>query len=228
MERRHRLSSLLLLVTGFVFGLKHALEADHLLAVTTLISKTRFFRIASGLAVLWGLGHTIVLLLVGGLVLAFKLVIPPSFSAVFELIVGFVLTILAAQVLVKLVNTETHLHAHEHSGVVHSHFHSHAENGEHMHKHKPLLLGMLHGLAGSAGLTVLVLASVKSFPLGMLYVLVFGAGSIIGMIAVSSLVSLPFLFLRKEPSLGKILNTAVGISGLTLGLFIAYKAFTLL
>lgn len=221
------MSSLLLLVTGFIFGLKHALEADHLLAVTTLISKTRFFRVASGLAALWGLGHTLILLLVGALVLAFKLTIPDTAAVIFELIAGIVLAILGLQVLFKLVKNKAHLRAHEHQGIVHTHFHSHGDSDEHIHKHKPLLLGMLHGLAGSAGLTILVLASVKSFSLGMLYILVFGTGSIIGMIVVSSLVSLPFLFLKKESNFGKILNGAVGISGLSLGLFITYKAYFL-
>lgn len=212
------MSSLLFLTAGFLFGLKHALEADHLLTVTALINRTRFFHVAAWLATLWGLGHTVILLAVGIVVLAFKLAIPEMLAVTFELIVGVVLAMLGLQVLLKLGKDKFHLHAHEHGQIKHTHFHSHGESETHIHNHKPLLLGMLHGLAGSAGLTILVLASVNSFTLGILYILIFGAGSVIGMIAVSSLVSLPFLFMKKESGVGEFLSAIVGLSGLILGL----------
>jgi len=213
------MNSLLLLFTGFVFGLKHALEADHVLTVTTIISKTRFFRVSALLASLWGLGHTITLLAVGILVLSFKLSIPDQMAIFFELVVGVVLVVLGAQVLLKIERGKIHRHSHEHDSTQHTHFHSHTESDGHVHAHKPLLLGMLHGLAGSAALTILVLTSVKSFSLGLLYILVFGVGSIIGMIAVSSLVSLPFLFLKRHSLTGRSLNILVGLSSITLGIF---------
>lgn len=193
-------SFLTLLSLGFVLGLRHALDADHIAAVSTVLARYPTVRASGSIGFFWGLGHTLVLLLVGGAVLALNVTIPAALARLFEFGVGLMLVGLGASLALRLARERWHLHAHEHDGERHLHFHSHQVNEDHVHPHwlrrsmQPLLIGMAHGLAGSAALMLLVLSTVTTVGQGIAYILVFGAGSVLGMMALGLVISLPVVY----------------------------------
>jgi high-affinity nickel permease len=196
MPDTHVLSLLLL---GLLLGAKHALDADHLAAILTIASENRSFRRSSMIGLFWGIGHTIVLLLMGMAVLFFKLAIPQEWTKLFEAGVGAMLVALGISVGIRVWREQWHVHLHGHpEGPTHRHLHSHRAGEEHAHGHrfrleyKSLAVGMVHGLAGSAAVLLLVLATVPSLWTGVLYLVVFGVGSIAGMMVLATALSVPF------------------------------------
>ncbi len=191
---------LALMGLGFLLGLKHALDADHVVAVSTIVSQHRRLSRASLIGALWGLGHTTTLLGVGIAMLAFKLAIPERVALVFELFVGVVLIGLGLSVLWDLRRRRVHAHVHRHGELEHWHVHAHESSDSHEHFHRsrlalrPLVVGMAHGLAGSAAVMLSVLSTVDSLWAGVLYILVFGIGSIVGMLVVSTAIGLPIIW----------------------------------
>ena len=206
-----------LLGLGFVLGLKHALDADHVVAVSTIVSETRSLKKSSLAGALWGMGHTITLFLVGLFVLIFKLTIPDKLALSFEFIVGAFLVVLGVDVLRKIRKEKIHLHKHKHGDVVHIHLHSHKESISHHHSHKSFVVGMLHGLAGSAGLMLLILTTINSLSQGLLYILIFGVGSTIGMLMVSGVIGLPFLLTAKVNKVHNAVKLVAGTISIVLG-----------
>lgn len=184
---------------GFVLGLRHALDADHIVAVSTVLAERPSLRASSVVGFFWGLGHTLMLLLVGVCVLALRVSIPEFLATVFEFFIGIMLIMLGLSLARRLYREGWHLHAHEHGGQRHSHLHRHARHQGHAHAHwfqearRPLLIGMAHGLAGSAALLLIIVSAAATFAQGVGYILVFGVGSIMGMIAVGTAISLPFV-----------------------------------
>jgi hypothetical protein len=194
------LSGTWVLGLGLVFGLKHALDADHVAAVATIVSTHKSVRSSSVVGMLWGVGHTLALLVAGVAVIVLHLEIGARLAAAFELGVALMLIGLGANALRTLVRGgKLHLHVHEHGGRIHVHPHLHdgaPEPEPHTHHGvrlgaRPLLIGIVHGLAGSAALMLLVLSTIPSPLLGVAYITVFGAGSIGGMMAMSAVVGLP-------------------------------------
>ncbi len=190
---------LTVLSLGLLLGARHALDVDHVAAVTTILSERPDFRLSGLIGVCWGFGHTVMLLLVGVAILVFKVAIPERVASGLEILVGLMLVALGASLGVTLWRGRWHLHAHEHEGAMHRHLHSHRLHVGHAHVHwlrvtlKPFAVGMVHGLAGSAGLALMVLASVRSVWQGVAYILVFGVGSILGMAGLGALISLPLV-----------------------------------
>lgn len=189
-----------LLGLGFVLGLRHALDSDHVAAVSTVLAQRPSFR-ASGLVGLsWGLGHTLVLLLVGMVVLWLRVPIPTFVAHVAEGIVGVMLVSLGGLLGFKLFKERWHIHQHEHDGNRHIHLHSHAIVEDHSHPHlwreslRPLFIGMAHGLAGSAALLLLVVSTAGSVAEGLVYISVFGCGSILGMMLIGISLSVPVIW----------------------------------
>jgi len=184
---------------GFLLGMRHALDADHVAAVSTMLAQRPDLRRSGFIGLCWGCGHTAVLLAVGLAVLALKITIPDAVAQAVESVVGMMLVALGLALAVTLYREQWHLHAHEHDGARHVHLHSHRLGEDHAHRHAwrdslpPLLVGMVHGLAGSAALMLVVLSAVHTFWEGIAYILLFGMGSIVGMIALGALISLPFL-----------------------------------
>ena len=184
---------------GLTLGLRHALDADHVAAVSTLVSRERGLARSCLLGAFWGAGHTLALLGAGVAVIGFKLTITPDLEAAFERAVGLVLILLGSHVLLRTLGAFLE-HGREHThvgGVTHRHAQLHLGSPDGTHVHlvrlggRPFLVGLLHGLAGSAALTLLVLGSIPS-PIGaLLYLLVFGVGSTAGMLLLSGLVGLP-------------------------------------
>ena len=208
-----------LLGFGFLLGVKHAFDADHIAAISALSKRN-----PSVTGLLWGFGHAITLLIVGLIILLLKITIPEKLALSFEFIVGSMLIILGVKVLTTLNKSKIHFHKHKHGKDEHMHFHSHLIAKSHNHYHQPLLIGLVHGLAGSAALTLLVLSTIGSILAGLFYIFIFGIGSMIGMIFVSNIISLPFRFIaNKFGRADKILRLSTSLLSVTMGFSIIYQ-----
>ncbi|MEO8110819.1 MAG: sulfite exporter TauE/SafE family protein [Ginsengibacter sp.] len=179
-------------------GFAHAFEADHLLAVSNIVSRRNSIRLSLKDGIYWGLGHTSTILLIGILVLLFRVNISAQYFHYLEAIVGVMLVILGLYRLKKLLRVKKiiiHTHAHEHDGSgAHQHLHVHVGSpAKHNHQHSLAYgVGLVHGLAGSGALIVMVMIQIKEPMNGLLYLLIFGIGSIGGMLIAAGLFSIPF------------------------------------
>lgn len=216
---------------GLILGIKHALDADHLIAVSTIVSEHKSLKWASLIGAFWGLGHTATLFVVGLLVIGLRLTIPPRVALGLEFLVALMLVILGINILWRSFRAEKiHLHTHSHSPTTHTHFHIHGEREEsHVHPHpframrKPFFVGMVHGLAGSAALMLLVLTTIPSPLAGLIYIVIFGFGSVGGMLVLSSLIGLPFvLTAQKFASLNGWIRLLAGVASTSFGLFLGW------
>ena len=225
---------------GFIFGLKHATEVDHVVAVSTIVSSNRNLMRSALVGGLWGVGHTASLVLTGTIVLGLRIAIPKGVSNWLEFCVALMIIGLGTTSLLSALRHRragsVHIHQHRHQDVSHAHIHFHEHGTEHTeparsHSHavsrpglKPLLVGAMHGLAGSAALTLLVLTQIESAPLGLLYLAVFGIGSIFGMLLMSALVGLPFaLSARLFSGFHYTLQTIAAMLSIAFGLWYAYE-----
>ena len=216
---------------GLILGVKHALDADHLIAVSTIVSEHKNLKWASLIGAFWGLGHTTTLFIVGVLVIGLRLTIPPRVALGLEFLVAVMLVVLGANILWRSFRSEKiHLHAHSHSPETHSHFHIHGEREEiHAHPHqfksmrKPFYVGMVHGLAGSAALMLLVLTTIPSPMAGLLYIVIFGFGSVGSMLVLSSLIGLPFILTAQRFTvLNRWIRLVAGLASAAFGLFLGW------
>lgn len=174
----------------------------------------------------WGIGHALTLFAVGFAVLVFKLTIPDMLALSMEFVVGVVLVLLGAPLIRQLVTGRAHVHLHQHGDKQHLHSHSHDEIPGHGHRHirRPLLVGMVHGLAGSGALTVLVLSAMPSVAQGLFFLLLFGVGSILGMLAFSGLISLPFRFTAgRSLQLNLWARGVAGVISIAFGIFMMWQ-----
>jgi len=199
-----------LLGLGLVYGIKHATEADHIVAVSTIVTEHRKLWRAALVGALWGTGHTASLVVVGAIVLALRIAIPERIAGGLEFLVALMIIVLGVMAFRRAIRrrADFHVHRHDHGLSAHSHFHFHEANQsalseDHSHRvarigFKPTIVGAVHGLAGSAALTLLVLTQIKSATLGLLYLGIFGAGSILGMLLMSGLVGLPFVLTSRK------------------------------
>ncbi|MBK8740029.1 MAG: urease accessory protein [Betaproteobacteria bacterium] len=235
------MSSLSILFIGLLLGMKHATEADHLAAVATLATRQGTLGQAVKQGVAWGIGHTFTLMIFGGIVLALGKSIPPDMERMLELAVGAMLVALGIDVLRRLWQQRIHFHVHRHAdGTRHVHAHSHAGEVRNryaphraaMHRHahaatlpvRALAIGMMHGMAGSAALILLSLEAVGSVPMGMLYIGLFGAGSILGMALLSVAIAIPLRYSAGYFTwLHNGLAGAVGAGTCLLGLYMVYE-----
>jgi ABC-type nickel/cobalt efflux system permease component RcnA len=241
---------------GFLLGIRHATDPDHVIAVTTIVSRQRSIRHAGLIGILWGVGHTITILLVGAAIILFNLVIPPRIGLAMELAVGLMLILLGVLNLTGVTRWITHRFtpAHRPDGVIHSHTHSH---GEHIHAHvhghspevhlhldqepegvmqralarvglyqllRPLAIGIVHGLAGSAAVALLVLTTIREPRWAIAYLLVFGVGTIAGMMLITMMIGLPFAYTGKRfENFNRGLGVASGMISVAFGLFITLQ-----
>ena len=219
------------LLLGLVIGLRHAMEADHVAAVSTIVaSSDKKLRRAPILGALWGLGHTATLLVAGSIILLLAISIPEKVSGTLEFGVGIMLVFLGATTLTGVKvgrfvrgmfrrHTHDHVHVHDDTGMVHSHEHDHHD---HRHGHKSIIVGMIHGMAGSGALMLVVLSTIDSVPLGLAYIAIFGAGSIASMAAMSALIGLPFAK-ASHPKLGLVLRYVSAVIALVIGAGLVYE-----
>ena len=200
-------SDLVVLGLGFVLGLKHATDPDHIVAVTTFLGKERQLRRACGIGLFWGLGHTIALAIAGIVVIGLKIPISKWLADRLELAVAVMLIVLGAR-LIATVHTRWHEHHHDFKwprfGL------------------RPLLVGIVHGTAGSAALTLLVLSTISSTINGLLYILIFGIGSMLGMLTISLLLALPFRLAGERLHAAiRPIQVSTGVLSCSFGLYLA-------
>jgi ABC-type nickel/cobalt efflux system permease component RcnA len=224
-----------LLMLGFLLGLRHALEADHVAAVAALATRSASLLETVRVAGVWGLGHTAALVLFGSGLVALDASLPPDAGRVLEALVGVMLVILGADVLRRLRRRRIHLHVHEHDdGIRHFHAHAHENHGkatDHEHPHasgllrRALLVGGVHGMAGTAALTLLSLQALHSTLWSFVYLTLFGLGSILGMVLFSIAISLPLRFSARRFTLcSNLLETGLGAATILLGLRVLLQA----
>ena len=248
-----------ILALGFFLGMRHATDADHVIAVATIVARERSARSAAVIGAAWGLGHTLTILVVGGAIILLGWAIPPRVGMSMEMAVGFMLCVLGLLNLRGVTGwlRETidqirqgdahhvHSHAHQHGDYVHTHVHGH-EPESHPHdpnrtpvtwldRHlgrigiyqlvRPLVVGIVHGLAGSAAVALLVLATIQSSGWALLYLLVFGLGTIGGMMLITAAIGVPFAASgRRFARAHRGLRLASGAISLVFGVFFAYEA----
>ena len=236
-EQLAELGLLAALVLGVVLGLRHSLDPDHVVAVSTIVSEYRNPLRSFWVGVSWGLGHTTTLLLIGIVIIALRLAIPDRLALLLEFSVGIMLVGLGVQVMYKFREKMVHQHPHGHEENAHLHFHSHTQDAGHSREHhkikgigrpflrkKSYLVGTVHGVAGSAALTLLVLASIESPLAGMAYVLLFGVGSVLSMGLMTIFISLPFAFsANRLPSLNRFIQLGTGTLSILFGGFLMYE-----
>ncbi len=226
------------LLLGFLVGVSHAFETDHIAAIGTLASsgKATPKRLAF-LGASWGMGHTTTLFLISLPVILFGVILTARFAAGLEFAIGIMLIGLGAHVFYKLWKARVHLHLHDHGdGQPHFHAHSHAgdtlPHSENPHHHKHLrfswrayLIGLAHGAAGSAGLVALAAAATQNPITALIYILVFGFGSILGMAALTYAASWPLRLAEKTAArLLKTVQMATGALAITVGIIVMLEA----
>ena len=229
------------LTLGFLLGLKHATDADHVVAVSTIVSESRNAWRGIWIGGSWGLGHTTTLLIIGVTIIALRLTIPDRMALLLEFFVGVMLVGLGAQVVYGFIKKKVHQHSHGHEDEAHLHFHSHAQAqaetrkeslehhdstgvGKPFLRKKSFVVGLVHGVAGSAALTLLVLASIESPLAGLVYILLFGLGSILSMGVMTIFISFPFVYsANRLPNLNRVIQFGVGTLSILFGLFLMYE-----
>lgn len=215
---------------GFVLGMQHALEADHIAAVSSIAARRSKVGDIVRHGLTWGLGHTITLFLFAGAALVLGQAIPEHIERPLETAVGIMLVGLGAHVLWRLWRDRVHFHQHKHGdGTQHIHVHSHAGEAvphvrsDHDHAHgfrwRSLLVGLMHGMAGSAALLVLTVSQAKDPVQGLFYVVLFGIGSMIGMGALSAAIAVPIAVSAKFLTwANRGLQMVVGVVTIAIGL----------
>jgi hypothetical protein len=206
---------------GLLLGMRHALEPDHLTAVSTLVAEHRGLRRGAFLGVCWGLGHTAALLGVGVLLAILNAKLPRRLADGFELGVAFMLVGLGIRSIALAVREgregAARAHTHGHHSHVHGAAHSHVHVGRFTFASRSLAVGIVHGLAGSGALTVLVMAELPSTFARLTYLSIFGIGSIVGMGLLSGFAGWPLSHLGHDTRVTRGVMLATGALSLCLG-----------
>jgi high-affinity nickel-transport protein len=256
---------------GFLLGMRHATDPDHVIAVSTIVSRERSIAKAGLIGALWGVGHTVTILIVGAAIILLGIAIPTRLGLTMEFSVGLMLILLGVLNLTGAVAWITdkfspahpkvegsHAHLHEHGAKLHIHWHTHSGESQHhgesmapprwfdksaakakaetgadagvtstnlglFHTLRPLFIGLVHGLAGSAAVALLVLSTIHNPKWAVLYLLIFGVGTVAGMMLITAVISLPFSFAGyRFACLNKGLIVGSGVLSLAFGVFVCY------
>jgi hypothetical protein len=247
-----------IIALGFFLGMRHATDPDHVIAVSTIVSREREIGKSAWIGVFWGIGHTLTIFLVGVAIILFNVAIPPRLGLTMELAVGFMLIVLGVVNVRNFLrerparlemldfsapDVTAHSHSHRHGDYVHTHAHTHAP-GSHMHDRehnsvvwldraffgfklyrplRPLMIGVVHGLAGSAAVALLVLATIRDARWALAYLLVFGIGTIAGMMVITVSIASTFHLARGRTQFLRGVAMASGVLSLAFGAFVAYQ-----
>lgn len=249
----HDAAPLGIALLGLILGMRHATDADHVIAVTAIVSGERRIGAAARIGIAWGLGHSVTVFLVGGAIILFKLSVPPRLSMALEFAVAIVLILLGISVLMRSTPRVAnffglksdadawyaHTHPHEHDGATHVHPHAHTHGEEHSHDshliakprrfargshERAFGVGLVHGLAGSAAIALLVLSAIPNPIWGLVYLGIFGFGTIVGMAIITMAIGVPVsLTATRLGNLNHALLIGAGMLSLGFGLFLAYR-----
>jgi ABC-type nickel/cobalt efflux system permease component RcnA len=236
---------------GFLLGMRHATDADHVIAVTTILNRSRRIAHLTLIGALWGLGHTVTVVVVGVAIIAFNVVIPPPVGLAMEFAVALMLIALGIlnltgglRQLTERVTPPAPMHGHPHA-----HLHAHDEETlEHPHRHahlhghgtdsglglletfgwyqlvRPVAVGLVHGLAGSAAVALLVLATIQDTGAALGYLVIFCVGVAAGMAVLTTVIGLPFwVASARSEQINRWLMIASGLLSLAFGLYLAYQ-----
>jgi len=242
---------------GFFLGMRHATDPDHVIAIGTIVSRQRSMRSAALIGSVWGIGHTLTIVVVGAVIISFSVVIPPRLGLSMEMAVALMLVVLGLWNLTGflrwlqgsftsggVVGRGLHAHAHIHGDYSHSHPHGHGP-GNHGHREdqtaqawldrwlgqlglyqvvRPLVVGVVHGLAGSAAIALLVLATIRNPWWAVAYLLLFGIGTVAGMMLITVAIAAPFAYTSERfGRVNRHLRVASGLLSLGFGLFLVYQ-----
>ena len=248
-----------IIALGFFLGMRHATDPDHVIAVSTIVSREREIGKSAWIGVFWGIGHTLTIFAVGAAIILFDVAISPRIGLSMELAVGLMLILLGvinvvtffrelpltnqrAETPVSSQPEVVHSHAHSHGDFIHTHSHTH---GPQAHVHagqnpvarldrmllrlklyrplRPLIIGIVHGMAGSAAVALLVLATIRDPRWAVAYLLVFGIGTIAGMMVITMSIASTFRLARGKQVFLRRLAMASGVLSLGFGIFVAYQ-----
>ncbi len=241
-----------ILLLGLLFGIQHATDPDHVVAVATIVARTRRFGAGALVGAFWGVGHTVTVTAVGVALIVFELPMPPGTGPLLEMVVVLMLIVLGILRIVWVFRDSdpvplAHLsepHGHASEPALHSHLHDHgAAAHRHPHVHPPArllralqtvgptqalrsaLVGVVHGLAGSAAVALVVLSTIRGTAGALGYLLLFGVGTILGMTAITGLLSLPFTIRAPRMQHGRrALALTTGAVSLAFGLYLAFQS----
>ncbi len=211
---------------GSLLGMRHALEPDHLAAVSTLVTRERSSLRAAWLGACWGFGHTFSLMIAGAVLVLLRAEMPPRLAAGFELGVAVMLIVLGVRATRQAfaLGTSGPLTRHQHWFVAHQHagLMAHVHIGRWTLARRPLLIGAIHGLAGSGALTALVVTTLPSIGSQLTYMALFGVGSTVGMAALSGVLGWPLARLGSNVAVARTVSMIVGVTSTGLGLVWGY------
>ena len=244
---------------GFFLGMRHATDPDHVIAVSTIVSREREIGKSAWIGVFWGIGHTLTIFAVGAAIILFDVAISPRLGLSMELAVGLMLILLGIFNVVSFFRDMPsaseragtpaspqpellHSHAHSHGDYIHTHSHSHGPD-PHVHNGqnpvawldrvllrfklyrplRPLMIGIVHGMAGSAAVALLVLATIRDARWAVAYLLVFGVGTIAGMMVITMSIASTFRLAQGKRVFLRRLTMASGVLSFGFGTFVAYQ-----
>jgi ABC-type nickel/cobalt efflux system permease component RcnA len=244
------LTLLSIVVIGFLLGMRHATDPDHVIAVTTIVSRQRSVGRAALIGAFWGIGHTVTIFGVGTAIILFNIVIPARLGLSMELSVSMMLIALGAWNLVAFLRSVPrpkfslssgtpllHSHSHAHGDLVHSHAHSHSADDSSRRAPdeqagkaglpqflRPLMVGIVHGLAGSAAVALLILATIRNPTWAIVYLLIFGLGTVAGMMLITMSIASTFRLAGKRfAKFNQRLAMVSGFVSLAFGVLLAYQ-----
>jgi hypothetical protein len=219
-----RVSLLSILALGFFLGMRHATDADHVVAVTAIVSRERSVRAAEIIGALWGLGHSATLFLVGGALLVFRFVIPPLLGLSMEMAVAFMLILLGGLNLSDAFHRIEHAATGRDAAARDDHRAEQAARSRSGRVLRPLVVGVVHGLAGSAAIALLVLATIRELRSALGYLAVFGAGTIGGMMLLTSAMALPLAAASERfATFDRTMARATGLLSVAFGAYLCYR-----
>ncbi|MBI2171933.1 MAG: sulfite exporter TauE/SafE family protein [Chloroflexi bacterium] len=237
-------TALVVLGLGLMLGLKHATDADHVVAISTIVSEYRNAWRGIWVGASWGLGHTTPLLALGTLILLLRGRFMDRYSDAapyLEFLVGIMLVFLGLQVFWNLLRKRLHLHEHLEEEHPHAHIHAHAPGeetadsrregihhffspGKPFFRLKSYVIGIVHGLAGSAAVMLAVLASdaISNFWIGIWYILIFGLGTVLSMSLITLMLGIPFAVTGQYERINRAVAGVAGTASIAFGVFLMY------
>ncbi len=201
------ISFISVLFLGFILGIKHSIEPDHIIAVSTMVGRSKKLSRSTLTGVFWGIGHTSTLFIVGMLLVLFKGELPEKLTMSLEFLVGIMLVYLGIRSMILIKNAKQVPHHHE----------------ERSSLMKIFVIGFIHGLAGSAAMVLLALSTVSSVWECALYILIFGAGTIAGMLTFTTIIGIPFVYSKKNVLINRSLTQVAGTVSFLFGIYYMYN-----